>query len=619
MKKFWKWRLGFFILVLSLTNPVHSKPIFQTLRNDTKLINKAYLVEDIKSGTESSNPESFMQHGNIAYFSADMGEAYGLWKTDGTTEGTNLVKENLRGPISVNFELVEFVEFNESIYFNGNEQTVNDSQLWKTDGSPEGTIQVFQLDYADPSNFSVVNNLLYFNAGFPFTKLYKTDGVSTILVRDEPLPVNTKFGDTLYYIHCENIDLCELKRFGTISALNFSEISVQNNPLVVFNGFLYFVAKDGEHGSELWRTDGEIEVGLFMDLNPSGDGSPQIIGIGNELLYLNVANQDGNNDLWRTDGTIEGTFKIQLGDYIFDKSLGSINLSTGNQPEGIFLRCKLEGDRYYSICFSDGTLNGTVVLTELNFVRNTSNTSIQRVYEVLENNLYFTKYDKDHGVELWRSDGTPEGTALWLDILPGPASSEPLSYGICGERLCFSVNDFIHGRELWSTDGSIENTQLVMDINKNPGSATPIGLSVDEGEINFVANDDNGNSHLWGIHNNGNKLETVIDDQEIIIDSNNRGNPPFIYLNQHYFYVSQDQNDFNKYRLWSYDQLSDHKWIVQDNETGIINFEFIEYVKSKDKLFFTSYDDSSNDFHIWKSDGTEDGTKIILTIDVEWT
>ncbi len=615
MQKFLKLYTVIFIMLISLTSPVYSQRNNQTMPRDLNSIGGPYLTEDIKTGTESSNPESFMQHGNAAYFSADMGDAYGLWKTDGTQKGTRLVKENLRGPITINYESPEFIKFNESIFFNGIEPIVNDSQLWKTDGSSEGTNQVFQLDHANPTNFGVINDFLYFNAGFPFTKLYKTDGTSTILVRDEPLPVNTKFGDTLYFIYCENIDLCELKRFGTISELNLSGISVQNNPLVVFNGFLYFAANDGEHGSELWRTDGEIEVGMFMDLNLVGDGSPRIIGIGNDLLYLNVANQDGNDDLWRTDGTIEGTINIQMGDYIFDKSLGSIEQPTGDQSAGIYLRCKLEDDRYYSICFSDGTLDGTVVLTELNFVRNTSHTSLQRVYQVFGNHLYFTKYDIDHGVELWRSDGTPEGTALWLDILPGPASSEPLSYGICGERLCFSVDDFVHGRELWSTDGSIENTQLVMDINKNPGSANPTGLIVDQSEINFVGNDDNGNGHLWRINNGGNKPETVINDQEIIIDSNNRGNPPFIYLNHHYFYISQDQNDINKYRLWSYDQLSGQKWIVQDNETGIINFEFIDYVKSKDKLFFTSYDDLSSDYHIWQSDGTEVGTKIILTID----
>ena len=41
--------------------------------------------------------------------------------------------------------------------------------------------------------------------------------------------------------------------------------------------------------------------------------------------------------------------------------------------------------------------------------------------------LFFTAADKDHGTELWRTDGTPLGTIMVKDINQGTCSSSPKS------------------------------------------------------------------------------------------------------------------------------------------------------------------------------------------------
>jgi ELWxxDGT repeat protein len=61
----------------------------------------------------------------------------------------------------------------------------------------------------------------------------------------------------------------------------------------------------------------------------------------------------------------------------------------------------------------------------------------------------FTASDGIHGAELWRSDGTAEGTVEVQDIAPGPASSNPADLELVRDRVCFSAHDGIHGRELW--------------------------------------------------------------------------------------------------------------------------------------------------------------------------
>jgi len=41
----------------------------------------------------------------------------------------------------------------------------------------------------------------------------------------------------------------------------------------------------------------------------------------------------------------------------------------------------------------------------------------------VDGTLFFAAFDPKHGEELWKSDGTPEGTVLGADISPGPGTS----------------------------------------------------------------------------------------------------------------------------------------------------------------------------------------------------
>ncbi len=105
--------------------------------------------------------------------------------------------------------------------------------------------------------------------------------------------------------------------------------------------------------------------------------------------------------------------------------------------------------------------------------------------------VYFVADDGIHGWELWRSDGTEEGTTLVLDILPGDATSYPdfltpfngELYFVASERPNNSRN-----REIWKTDGTAEGTTRVLELNPG-GTADPTGLTVIGDEIYFAGDD----------------------------------------------------------------------------------------------------------------------------------
>ena len=86
--------------------------------------------------------------------------------------------------------------------------------------------------------------------------------------------------------------------------------------------------------------------------------------------------------------------------------------------------------------------------------------------------VYFTSHQKDTGLELWKTDGTPAGTRLVKDVLPGPLSSNPRSLTPVGDTLYFMADDGVTGTELWKTDGTRAGTVRVRDLTPGPESSS---------------------------------------------------------------------------------------------------------------------------------------------------
>lgn len=128
-------------------------------------------------GGASSNPSGFTVFNNALFFRADNGRANGieLWKTDGTSDGTVMVKDiEYQGP-SHSWPS-GFTAFQDALYFQAtqdvtslNGQAPIGTELWKTDGTEDGTVLVKDInpnlrESSDPADFIVFNGALYFRA-----------------------------------------------------------------------------------------------------------------------------------------------------------------------------------------------------------------------------------------------------------------------------------------------------------------------------------------------------------------------------------------------------------------------------------------------------------------------
>ncbi len=241
------------------------------------------MVKDINSGADGSKPMSFYTVGGKLFFSADNGaNGRELWVTDGTSSGTTMVKDinqsgsGLGEENSFRFAAV----LNGKLYFAATDP-VNGIELWSSDGTYEGTNLVIDLIpgsmSGNPIQFLLHGSDIYFlansidpdNSEQSTLQLFKTNGTAegTTLVTNISGAYIENFissGGKLYFVADmmngngielytangnENGHLLVKDIFpgaGSSSVYGLTDV----------NGILYFSANNGVNGSELWKSNG---------------------------------------------------------------------------------------------------------------------------------------------------------------------------------------------------------------------------------------------------------------------------------------------------------------------------------------------------------------------------
>ncbi|MFN0054661.1 MAG: ELWxxDGT repeat protein [Planctomycetales bacterium] len=462
-----------------------------------------HMVADIGPGSGSASIGEIVAIGSTTYFAADDGiHGQELWKSDGTAAGTVMVADIYAGEYSSCIDYLTNV--NGTLYFVATDG-VHGAELWKSDGTADGTKIVKDI-YAGndfdigsiPRDLTNVNGTLYFSAndGDHGIELWTSDGTTegTELVKDiythgdyydEPMPRDlTNVNGTLYFTANDGDHGIELwKSDGTAGGTRMvKDINTGSGDyyyyysyprdLTNINGTLYFTADDGTHGIELWTSDGTpAGTRMVKDLNPGSrygypDNSyPSNLTDVNGTLFFTADEGGDSRTLWTSDGTAAGTRRIRDIDpgsdddyYAYPDDLTNVN--------GILFFTADDGVHGTELWTSDGTAAGTRMVKDI-FQDSQRYHSDGYPYALTSANgwLYFTAYDGVHGRELWKSDGTDAGTTMLMDILPGSENGSypydfPHNLTNANGTLFFAASDGVHGTELWSFDTTADPTPV---------------------------------------------------------------------------------------------------------------------------------------------------------------
>jgi ELWxxDGT repeat protein len=224
---------------------------------------------------------------------------------------------------------------------------------------------------------------------------------------------------------------------------------------------------------------------------------------------------------------------------------------------------------------------------------------------------YFVSQTAATGYELWKTDGTPAGTVLVKDILPGAASSTPKYLTNVGGTLYFAANDGVSGLEMWKSDGTAAGTVLVKDIN--PGAADSIG-SLENlpyftnvgGTLFFVANDGAVGFELW--KSNGSAAGTALVKD---VGSGDAEAPrQLTNVNGTLYFRGMGSEGAE---LWKSSGTAATTIVVKDIVPGQYGSGLDSLTNVNGTLYFSASDET-NGTELWRSNGTSAGTTLVKDI-----
>lgn len=229
------------------------------------------------------------------------------------------------------------------------------------------------------------------------------------------------------------------------------------------------------------------------------------------------------------------------------------------------------------------------------------------------------------GKELWRSDGTEAGTYMIKDIKPGSADGVGfVTPVVFNNRIYFAADDGQLGMELWSTNGTEAGT-TPLDIITGPDGSNPNQLTVFNGVLYFVAE----GLSFWSDPNG----VVIINGREVFKTDGSLGGTspvnatqfssayrePFaLTVFQNNLYFSAESADYIDGReLWKSDGTAGGTVRVKNIHpiSGSSAISQIYKLFPTNNFLFFPANDNVHGTELWRSDGTEAGTQIVIDLE----
>lgn len=425
--------------------------MFESLEN--RRLMSANLVADFDGFYPT---DAFVVNG-VSFFSANDGvHGTELWKSDGTEKNTWLVRDISAGKHSS--LIYGMQKMDDGVIFISQNSVNQKSAVWFSDGTSAGTRLLAQFDKQDsvqPLAQQLLNRRFLFKVNN--SELWASDGTAG-RTRKIATP-GSMYGEPGFVgnrMMFGNEDSGSLWSTDGTAAGTFkmpamqhglpsdmggwwsvAKMSPLNGRLLLFSQFTY----------EIWSTDGTIGGTKLLAIPPMYVNA---LGENNGLLYFAGINPPASikTQVWITDGTPAGTAKIEE----LNEDLRAISAHAVAGKTYIFGRAD-DDNMSIRILASDGTAPGTSVIGSITspliskpitmngklyffaqgedgvliYSINPDDDQISEVKQLSQNtvtgsavvqgSLYFTAWTDGADGQLWKTDGTENGT-VFVKSLP---------------------------------------------------------------------------------------------------------------------------------------------------------------------------------------------------------
>ena len=265
-------------------------------------------IADDTGSTQNSDPANLFVSGSSIYFIADVrndvttGTDTGkeLWLSNGTTMGTNFVKDIRVGTSSGSPN--NFFEYNGNVYFTAFDGSSSD--LWTTDGTETGTVKVDLF----PGVNEAVQRPIELN-GIMYMTGIVTPGDSNDLIAWN--------GTTASNANSVADDESILSTMAILNGKLYLYMSLSSDNQ---NDLTDAVASQDNIGVELYEFDPSTNLfSLVKDVAPGATFNSGAMeyrannsGISNLTTLGSKVYFEADNALWETDGTELGTFEVAV-------------------------------------------------------------------------------------------------------------------------------------------------------------------------------------------------------------------------------------------------------------------------------------------------------------------
>lgn len=499
-----------------------------------------------------------------------------IWLTDGTMVGTRFITTAPDVRLKT-----EIVSVDTLIYFVADSPFDDVGQLWRFDGTEDGT-------------FPLTN----FNPGSPFVA-----------------PVGlVPYKDKLYFAASSNTYNYEL--YATNGSVEGTSLFYEFEPgirggdpgdLQVYNDTLFFRAFNSTIGTEIWYTDG-INTEVYADLSPgAGEAKLFNLDIGGSVSFFSRLDTNNVGSLWRTDFSPEGTFKIR--DYFLPgaTSVYGRGKNLFFEDEGLCYFIAADSLTGRELWVTDGTREDTKIVGEVySGSEEAEITSLSSFGQY----VYLIGNGNKVGKEIWTAT-KDQGIDLVLDVNNTEESSFPVIFDTTalGDILFSAVGECV-GRELYVSSGTAPSTNLVKDIQRGIGfSNIREGFSY-QGKRYFLAESERFERTLFVTDGTEEGTNEIL--RFILQDGSGSGaSAPYLFKGK--IYVG-GANRLSGQLLLTYDPITEVIDTIFQSFGPTFSGSSFRAAALNDSILLFSSEASIAETVLYRTDGTRQGTSLVRTI-----